>query len=375
MKHIIIIGCGFAGLTSVRTLRKQSKSLKITLIAPKAELVYLPSLIWIPSAKVSAQDICVPLEKFFKRYQVNYIKDRVVGVESERTVCTEKGVRIDSDALIIASGGCFIKELPGIEHAITPCENISATEEIKEKLAKMAGGTIAFGFSSNPNEPSAMRGGPIFEFLFTIDTQLRKEKRRAQFELIFFSPAPKPGIRLGENAVGKLLLEMKKRGIKTHLGHKLKSFSAHKIISEGGEFDADLILFMPGMTGNKWLDNTPFKRSKGGLLAADKFCQVIGAKMVFVAGDAGSFPGPEWQPKQAHMADLQAVAAAKNALLNLANKTAQHTFQSELICIVDSLDKGMLVKRSADSALILPPLRLFHYVKRIFAWWYLRQYR
>ncbi len=375
MKHIVIIGCGFAGLTSIKTLRKQSKSLKITLIAPKAELVYLPGLIWIPSAKVSACDICVPLERFFKRYQVNYIKDCVVGVESERTVCTKKGARIDSDALIIASGGRFIKKLSGIEHAITPCEGVLAAEEIKEKLAKMTGGTIAFGFASNPNEPSAMRGGPIFEFLFTIDTQLRKEKRRTQFELIFFSPASKPGIRLGENAVSKLLSEMKKRNIKMHLGHKLKSFSAHKIISEGGEFNVDLILFMPGITGNKWFDNTLFKRSKGGLLKADKFCQVIGAKKVFVAGDSGSFPGPEWQPKQAHMADLQAIAAAKNALLSLENKMACHTFRSELLCIIDSLDKGMLVKRSNDYALILPPLRLFHYLKKIFAWWYLRQYR
>jgi len=36
-----------------------------------------------------------------------------------------------------------------------------------------------------------------------------------------------------------------------------------------------------------------------------------------IAGDAGSFPGPDWQPKQAHMADLQAVTAAKNLVRKL----------------------------------------------------------
>jgi NADH dehydrogenase FAD-containing subunit len=45
MKKITIIGSGFAGLTAVRTLRKQDKTLEITLISPKAELVYMPSLI------------------------------------------------------------------------------------------------------------------------------------------------------------------------------------------------------------------------------------------------------------------------------------------------------------------------------------------
>ena len=53
-----------------------------------------------------------------------------------------------------------------------------------------------------------------------------------------------------------LLDEMARRGIRTHLGHKLKRFEADKVVTEGGEFAADLILFMPGMTGNAWFDAT-----------------------------------------------------------------------------------------------------------------------
>ena len=79
---------------------------------------------------------------------------------------------------------------------------------------------------------------------------------------------------------------------------------------EGGEFDADMILFMPGMTGNQWFDNTDLPRSEGGLIRADRHCRAEGMQRVYVAGDSGSFPGPDWLPKQAHMADLQAAAAA-----------------------------------------------------------------
>ena len=115
------------------------------------------------------------------------------------------------------------------------------------------GGTIAVGFAGNPNEPSAMRGGPMFEFLFGIDPLLRREGRRDRFKLVFFSPAEEPGQRLGPRAVG-LLGEMARRDIRTHLGHKLVRFEADKVVTEGGEFAADLILFMPGMTGNAWFD-------------------------------------------------------------------------------------------------------------------------
>ena len=376
MKRITIIGSGFAGLTAVKTLCKKDKTLEITLISPKAELVYMPSLIWVPSGVADKKDIIVPLDNFFKRMNVRHVANEVIGLEdNNRVVLLKNGARVDNDALIIASGGRFIKKLPGIENAITPCEGLSSVEEIRDRIKAMDSGNIAIGFSGNPKEPSAMRGGPMFEFLFGLDTQLRQEKRRDKFNLTFFTPAEKPGARLGEKAVEGLLSEMKKRNIKTHLGHKMKKFATDKVVTEGGEFPADLILFMPGMTGNQWFDNTELARSEGGLLKADKFCQVEGADNVFVAGDSGSFPGPQWMPKQAHMADLQAEAAAKNALDVLDNKLSSHTFKIELMCIVDSNNKGIYISRTMKGGFMLPNCRLMHIAKRLFGWWYLRQYR
>ena len=375
MKKITIIGSGFAGLTAVRTIRKQDKTAQITLISPKAELVYMPSLIWVPSGAASKKDIIVPLDNFFKRMNVVHIVSAVTGLENQgRLVITPIG-SYENDALIIASGGRFIKKLPGIEHAITPCEGMAAAEAIRDRVKAMDGGNIAIGFSGNPKEPSAMRGGPMFEFLFGLDTQLKAEGRRDKFNLTFFTPAAKPGARLGEKAVEGLLSEMKKRNISTHLGHKMKAFTADKVVTEGGEFAADLILFMTGMTGNTWFDNTDLARSEGGLLKANEFCEVQGTDKVFVAGDSGSFPGPQWMPKQAHMADLQAEAATKNALDNLDGKTSSHTFKVELMCIVDSNNKGIYVSRTLKGGLMLPNCRLMHIAKKVFGWWYLRQYR
>jgi sulfide:quinone oxidoreductase len=220
-----------------------------------------------------------------------------------------------------------------------------------------------------------MRGGPIFEFLFGLDTQLRREGRRERIKLTFFNPMPNPGNRLGEKAVARLLGEMKRRDIATHLGHKLVGFEKDKVKTEGGEFAADLIVFMPGLTGNAWFDNTDLPRSPGGLIKADAHCRVEGRECVYVAGDAGSFPGPDWMPKQAHMADLQAEAAAENLLAELKGATPDKTFKVELLCIVDTLDSGMLVKRTPEGAMALPPIGLMHGAKAFFESWYLRRYR
>ncbi len=375
MSKITIIGAGFAGLTAVRQLRQRDKDAEITLIAPRPELHYLPGIIWIPNRLRKREDLIIPLQNFFQRMKVSFHQANVTGLrEGGRVVETDKG-EITNDGLIIASGGRFIKKLPGIEHAITPCEGIDAAEKIRDRLEAMQSGTIAVGFAGNPNEPSAMRGGPMFEFLFGIDTLLRQQNRRDKFKLIFFSPAAQPGNRLGPKAMQGLLDKMQALNIDTHLGHKLKGFEAAKVKTEGGEFAADLILFMPGMTGNLWFDNTTLPRSEGGLVKANQYCQVVDWPKVYVAGDSGSFPGPDWMPKQAHMADLQAEAAVKNLLAELKGEAVQATFKVELMCIVDSGNSGTFVARTPERSLVLPSSPLFHWLKRGFEWNYLRLYR
>jgi len=375
MHRVTVIGAGFGALTAIRKLRALDKQLQIDVIAPASEFVYLPGTIWIPTGLRQPEDLLIDLKGFFQRMRVNFHAARVTGLkDGGRTVKTDSG-EITNDGLIIACGGRFIKKLPGIEHAITPCEGIPAALKIRDRLAQMKSGTIAFGFSGNPKEPTAMRGGPMFEFLFGIDRYLRKMGRRDDFKLVFFTPAEKPGQRLGPKAVGGLLSMMKKRGIETHLGSRMKGFTEGSVIMEKVTFDADLIIFMPGMTGSKWFADTDLARSQGGMLRADQYCRVEGQDKVYVAGDSGSFPGPDWLPKQAHMADLQADAAAANLLAELAGKVVSHTFKAELLCIIDSFDTGSIVFRTQKRNVVTPSSILFHWSKRFFEWSYLHKYR
>ncbi len=375
MPQIVIIGSGFGGLTAVRSLRKQGCRDPITLISPRPVLFYYPSLIWVPAGLRNEADLTIPLNKFFKREDVRHHEGTVTALEpNERQVKTDNGT-LAFDKLIIASGGRFIKKLPGIEHAYIPCDGYEPTKAYSDRLAALEGGTLAFGFGGNPKEPAAMRGGPIFEFLFGIDTMLRKQKRRDKFELVFFSPAPEPGKRLGAKAVKALLNEMEKYQIRTHLGHKMKGFSENAVHTEGGDIQSDLTLFMPGMTGPAWAANSGLPISEGGMIKGDAHCRVSGFNGIYVVGDSSSLPGPDWLPKQAHMADLQAETAAKNLLAEVAGQPAEHQFKTELICIVDTLDKGMLVYRSPKRTMLMPKLRVFNWAKRLFEWQYLRAYR
>ena len=237
---ITVAGAGFAAITGVRELRKALPSADITLVAPSPDFVYLPSLIWVPYGMRSGDDLRFDIRPLLSRLNVRYEQAAVEGISADgRELQTETGP-LGNDALLIATGGRYIKKLPGIENAITICEGVEAAEKMGARLRDLQGGTIAMGFGGNPKEPSAMRGGPMFELLFGLDTWLRKQGTRERFRVVFFTPAPRPGQRLGDRAVDKLLSEMARREIETHLGHKLKSFEGGKVVTEGGEIPADL---------------------------------------------------------------------------------------------------------------------------------------
>lgn len=375
MRPIVILGSSFAALTAVKKLRKLKCNDPIVLIAPRPVLFYYPSLIWVPAKRRNEQQLTIPLENFFSRYDITYRQATVTGLDPQGHLVKTDDGDIAFDSLIIATGGRFIKKLPGIEHTYLPCSNYAEIQRYSERLNDLNSGTLTFGFTANPNEPVAVRGGPVFEFMFGIDTLLRQQGRRQQFRLVFFNPSTSPGQRLGEQAVGALLAQMARCGIETHLGHKMKGFTATKVLTEGGEIESDLTLFMPGLTGPIWAEASGLPLSPGGFIQADEHCKVPGFENIYVAGDAGSYPGPDWLPKQAHIADLQAVAAAKNLLLEKRSQAPKHRFKHELICIVDTLNKGMLVYRDDKRVRLLPASHMLHWAKVAFEYWYIRGFR
>ncbi len=74
------------------------------------------------------------------------------------------------------------------------------------------------------------------------------------------------------------------------------------------------------------------------------------------------------------MADLHD-KAAQNPLLAVGGMPPKARFKVELICIVDTIDSGILVCRDLKGSLHLPPSRLFHWAKRYFEGHNLRAYR
>ncbi|MHB1320100.1 MAG: hypothetical protein ACYCY0_00825 [Acidithiobacillus ferrivorans] len=63
-----------------------------------------------------------------------------------------------------------------------------------------------------------------------------------------------------------------------------------------------------------------------------------------------------------------------NLFLHLQGKAADQTFRTELVCIIDALDSGIMVHRRPKQASVLAN-PLWHAAKVAFEWRYLLHYR
>ena len=74
---ITVAGAGFAALTGIKALRKQLPNAELTLVAPNAEFIYLPSLIWVPYGMRKGDDLRFDIEPLLNDLKVKFVQGSV----------------------------------------------------------------------------------------------------------------------------------------------------------------------------------------------------------------------------------------------------------------------------------------------------------
>ncbi|HIJ83653.1 MAG TPA: NAD(P)/FAD-dependent oxidoreductase, partial [Magnetococcales bacterium] len=75
---VTIVGANFAALAAIDRLRRWDlgRNLQLTVVAPKAEFFYQPSLIWIPTGGRTPEQIHLSLASYFERMGVDFVQAR-----------------------------------------------------------------------------------------------------------------------------------------------------------------------------------------------------------------------------------------------------------------------------------------------------------
>ncbi|MDC0834648.1 FAD/NAD(P)-binding oxidoreductase [Geitlerinema sp. CS-897] len=354
---ILVLGGGMGGVEAAINLSQRIKGqAQIDLISNRDFLYVYPASIWLTVGHRTVEDLSLPLSPLAEIHGFNFSHEEIREVNtSQQYVITDRQKR-EYDYLVIALGGSKLKP-KGIEHTRTVCRSPQDGIDIQEKFLKLVDrgyGTIACGFSGNPKDSTAVRGGPMFEVTFNFDTYLRQKGLRDRFELIFFTPSPKPGKRLGEKGLAQIAKLFEKRNIRTITGRKITEFTAEGVVFEDGtEIQSDLTVFTPGMTGNPVLKNSDLPLTEAGFVPVSDTAQVKDLENCYAIGDSSFFEGPAWRARQGHLAELMARTAAENIARQTREQFPRASFREEMhiLCVMDLGDEAVFVYRDDEKAI------------------------
>lgn len=374
MKRVLVLGGGFAGVEAAIYLRK--KKIEVTLVSDRDYFYIYPTSIWIPTGKITREDISVPLDKLAMKHGFQLIVDPVIKLDAkEKKVTLQSGRILDGfDYLVVALGQDKMQH-QGQENTLSICgkpEEATAMYERLDTLISKGKGKIAMGFGGNPKDSSAVRGGPAFEVLFNVHNYLKKKKVRQNFELTFFAPMPKPGQKMGENALVMMDKMFKMTNIHKKVGTKITAFEEDGILFEDGEkIESDLTMFISAGTGHGVIADSGLPLSDAGFVVTNEYNEIEGFEGIYAIGDSASLMGPEWRAKQGHVAEVMAKNVAYNIMNHMQNIDSKLSYMGHLniLCVMDTGNGAAFVHRSEKGGKMIPMPLVGHWMKRGWGWY------
>jgi sulfide:quinone oxidoreductase len=368
MKKILILGGGFAGLQTALELQKRNM-FDITLVSDREYLYLYPISIWIPVHIKEFEDVKIHLSDIQKIYHFNIIIDKVTEIHASENKVICQNNTLTYDYLVIAFGAEKMQH-KGIANTLSICSKPEMALDIRiklDELVKKGSGKIAIGFGGNPNDKSAVRGGPAFEFVFNIHNYLKRKKLRDNFELIFFAPMDEPGAKMGKGALAMIDSMFDRYNIKKQFGKRIKEFLPDRIIFEDdSSLESDLTMFIAAGKGPVALAKSDLPLSEAGFIKINNFCEVPGFRNVYAIGDIASIEGPDWIAKQGHLAELMGRNTAFNIVENEQGNKSKKGYKEHLsiLCVMDTGNGAAFIFRNGKKAFMIPMPVLGHWMKK-----------
>ncbi len=363
MAHVVVLGAGLGGSIMAYELRdKLRKEDRITVVTKEPKYHFVPSNPWIAVGWRERDDITVDLAPVMAKKGIDF---KAVAAEKllpeENRVELADGSSISYDYLVIATGpDLAFDEIEGFGphggHTQSVChiDHALKAREVFDALVKNPGPVI-IGAAQG-----ASCFGPAYEFLFILETALRRAKIRDKVPMTFVTAEPYIG-HLGLDGVGdtKGLLESEMRGkhIKWITSAKVKKVEAGKMtveeIADDGTVKATrempfaFSMMLPAFRGIKAVSGIEGLSNPRGFTIVDNHQQNPKFKNIFAVGvcvaipPMGPTPVPCGVPKTGFMIESMVTATAHNIGNIVRGKEPDSIGSWNAVCLADFGDGGV----------------------------------
>jgi sulfide:quinone oxidoreductase len=363
MAHIVILGAGIGGLPAAYEAREAlGDEHRITVINAEPYFQFVPSNPWVAVGWRNRDDITFPIEPYLKRKNIDFIAQKVDRIDAKgNRLELADGETVDYDYLIITTGAkLMFDEVEGSGphggHTQSVC-TIDHAEQAYDDFKKLVEnpGPVIIGAM-----PGASCYGPAYEYVFILDSALRKKKIRHKVPITFVTAEPYIG-HLGLGGVGdsKGMLESELRS------HDIKWVTNAKTtkVEEGmmfvDELDSDgevkqkhelpfnHSMMLPAFKGVDCVAEVEDLCNPRGFVKIDDYQRNPTYPNIFSAGVAVAIPPIEktpvatGAPKTGYMIESMVTAIVHNIQAELTGEGEPDSKGSwQAICLADFGDRG-----------------------------------
>ncbi|WP_288927904.1 FAD-dependent oxidoreductase [uncultured Maritimibacter sp.] len=403
MAHVVVLGGGLGGTIQAYELKETlTRSDTITLISNKPYFQFTPSNPWAGVGWRSKDEITIDLAPVMKRRGIEFICDGATKlVPEENRIELQSGAEVTYDYLIIATGPeLAFDEIEGFGpegHTNSVC-----TIEHAEKSGGKGGTWEAFCKNPGPIVVGAVQGascfGPAYEYLFTLDTDLRRRKIKHKVPMTFVTSEPYIG-HLGLGGVGdtKSMLEsaMRDRDIKWITNARTDKFTDGAVhvteFDEDGnekkthEVPATYKMMLPAFRGIPAIRGIEGLVNPRGFVIVDeyqrnpKYRNIFGIGVAIAIAPPVATPVATGVPKTGFMIESMVTATAHNLPRILAGEEPNNLPSWNALCLADFGDRGAAFLAMPQN----PPRNVnwasegkwVHWAKLAFEWYFMRKVR
>lgn len=376
VKHIVIIGGGFAGLNLVKKLK--SKKYNVTLVDRNNYTFFPPLLYQVATGFLEPSNISYPYRKMFRnRSNLNFKLGEVVRINPKKNKIILTTGELQYDYLVIATGtetNYFGME--NVRKKAIPMKTINDALEMRNYILKQLERATTFTSDSDRLKKILniviAGGGPTGVEISGILAEMQLSVFRKDYPE-FEEVALKSNIYvvdgssqllspMSQKAQENTYEALKKMGVKIILNAQVTDYINDEVLLSNGEkIETENLIWTAGVTSQVFEGISSKCYGKGRRLMTDAYNKVKGLKNVYAIGDTciqttdQSFPSGH--PQVAQVALQHSNNLAKN-FMALAKKKSLTSFKYN--------DKGAMAIIGRNKAVADIPGN-YHF-KGFFAW-------
>ncbi len=334
MKHVVILGGGYAGIYALRELAGH-KDIKITLIDKHSYHNMQPEVYDFIANKTDLSDVTIDLSTLcagFDHDHLRFLNARVTDIDfTEKTLQTtdEGSLRYDYLLLAIGARTAFPKTLQGLDHS-DDLKKLHKALEFKQDFEQSIFKRIEQECKKCEPSHIVVAGGGLSGV--EIAAEMAHFAKKFLRGGMFACESMKITLISGSGAVLKqqdrrLVERSQKRlnalGVNTVSGTRMSSCDEKYVyLDNGAKLPYSFLIFAGGIEAANLTSRLDVEKNGIGQLYVDKHQRVPGSKEVFAAGDACVIKDENGQqmPPNVTVARESGLIAAQNIIASIKEK-------------------------------------------------------